>query len=193
MVIDLETLRAALADRVETGGQLAGTPRHAAVAAILRSAGDDTEVMLIRRAVRQGDPWSGHVALPGGKVEPGDPHLRGTAERETHEEVGLDLADHEYLGFLDEVAASARGVFTGMVISPQVFTLSRPAMLVPNVAEVAEVFWASLNAMRRGDLDSHKRLERNGEELVLPAYEVGPHLVWGLTHRMLRDLISLAV
>ncbi|MDD9944210.1 MAG: CoA pyrophosphatase [Myxococcales bacterium] len=192
MANEIDMLRAALRDRVGGAARKSAGARDAAVAAVLRSAGDDAEVLLIRRAERHGDPWSGHIAFPGGKVEPGDQHLRRTAVRETYEEVGLDLAHHEYLGFLDDVSATARGALTGMVVSPHVFTLSGPVGFMPNADEVAEVFWVSLNAMRRGELDAHKRLQRDGQELVFPAFEVGPHLVWGLTHRMLRELIALA-
>ncbi|MCA9639821.1 MAG: NUDIX domain-containing protein, partial [Myxococcales bacterium] len=66
--------------------------RFAAVAAVLRPTDADTEVLLIRRAEHEGDPWSGHMAFPGGRHDPTDPDLLTTARRETLEEVGLDLS-----------------------------------------------------------------------------------------------------
>ena len=83
--------------------------RQAAVAAVLRPGLDDTEVLLIRRAERPGDPWSGQMAFPGGHLEDDDPHLAHTAMRETAEEVGLDLADDALIGALAPIRANPRG------------------------------------------------------------------------------------
>jgi 8-oxo-dGTP pyrophosphatase MutT (NUDIX family) len=158
----------------------------------LRQVPGDTEVLLIRRAERQGDPWSGHMAFPGGHAEPGDPDLRATAMRETLEEVGLDLGDHEYLGQLDEFAAVARGRLVGMTIAPHVFALRNdiPPTLSPNY-EVAELLWGSLGKMFRGELDAVKELTYDGETRHLPAFRVRDHLVWGMTHNMLCSLFRL--
>jgi len=169
-------------------GQNAG--RRAAVAAVLRAVGGDTEVLLIRRAERPGDPWSGHMALPGGHHDPGDANLRETAIRETLEEVGLDLRGHDYLGQLDELAATARGKLVGMTITPHVFALrGEPPELRPNY-EVAELVWGSLGRMFRGEVDATKELTYGGETRQLPAYDVHGHLVWGMTHAMLRSLFA---
>jgi len=64
----------------------------------------DPEVLLIKRAARPGDRWTSHIALPGGRREPGDPNDRATSERETREETGLELhIDHcLYIGNLPE-------------------------------------------------------------------------------------------
>jgi 8-oxo-dGTP pyrophosphatase MutT (NUDIX family) len=190
---DLETLRRQLRGRKtspkQRGGQEVG--RRAAVAAVLRPVPGDTEVLLIRRAERPGDPWSGHMALPGGHHEPGDADLRQTAIRETLEEVGLDLRGHDYLGQLDELAATARGKLVGMTISPYVFVLSsEPPPLRPNY-EVAELIWGSLGRMFRGEVDALKELTYGGEMRRLPAFDVQGHLVWGMTHSMLRSLFAL--
>lgn len=147
---------------------------------------------MIRRAERQGDPWSGHMAFPGGHHEPVDPDLRATAMRETFEEVGLDLRDHVHLGQLDELNATARGRLVGMTITPHVFALqgaSSPT-LRPNY-EVAELVWGSLGKMFRGELDAIKELTYNGETRRLPAFQVREHLVWGMTHNMLLSLFTL--
>jgi 8-oxo-dGTP pyrophosphatase MutT (NUDIX family) len=163
--------------------------RRAAVAAILRPGPIDTEVLLIRRAEREGDPWSGHIALPGGHVQPEDPDLLTTARREAHEEVGVDLRDHELLGALDEHPATAQGHFTGIVISPFVFALRRDVELAPN-HEVADLIWAPLGRMARGESHVEKELERDGRLVRFPGYGVGQHVVWGLTHRMLQNFFA---
>ena len=88
LISRLDRLRRRLAEhrpRVEDDPELL----WAAVAIVL--APDPDAVLLIRRAERAGDPWSGHMALPGGRYEPKDPDLLGTALRETVEEVGVAL------------------------------------------------------------------------------------------------------
>jgi 8-oxo-dGTP pyrophosphatase MutT (NUDIX family) len=186
--LELDAIRARLARRVPVPFTGEAT-RRAAVSAILRPSPSGTELLLIRRAEREGDPWSGHMALPGGHLEPSDPDLLATARRETLEEVGLDLHQHELLGALDEHAASAQGKFTGMVIAPFVFALRSAAELRPN-HEVADLVWASLDSMARGEADVVKELVRNGQPVRFPAYGVGGHTVWGLTHRVLQNLFA---
>ena len=90
------------------------------------------ELLFIRRAEHEKDPWSGQMGFPGGRAEPGDPGPEATAVRETLEETGLDLAgDGERLGALDEVKALARGRPVDLVIAPFVFRLSPPARRRP--------------------------------------------------------------
>jgi 8-oxo-dGTP pyrophosphatase MutT (NUDIX family) len=165
------------------------TERRAAVAAVLRPTQDGPELLLIRRAERAGDPWSGHMALPGGHADATDPDLLATALRETREEVGLDLAAHELLGALDEHAAHAQGRFTGLVIAPFVFALQSAAEPRPN-HEVAELLWAPLGPIARGELDAVKEVRRDGQLVRFPGFRVGEHVVWGLTHRVLQNLFS---
>jgi len=165
-------------------------PRRAAVAAVLRPRGDDTEVLLIRRAEREGDPWSGHMALPGGHQEPRDADLRATALRETLEEVGLDLSEHEYLGQLDELPATIRGRRVGISIAPHVFALRAEPRLRPNY-EVAEIVWGELGPMARGERDYIKEWRYEGELRRVPAFRVNGHVVWGLTHHILGSLFEV--
>ena len=193
--VRLPSLRSRLRDRPATRHQ-GPSERRAAVAAVLRpSARPDSEgpeLLLIRRAERSGDPWSGHMALPGGHADATDADLLATALRETREEVGLDLTAHELLGALDEHAAHAQGRFTGLVIAPYVFALR--GEVEPRINhEVAELLWAPLSPMARGELDAVKELRRDGQLVRLPGFQVGEHVVWGLTHRVLQSLFSVLV
>ena len=188
---DLDAIRARLRERPHStyDGEIR---RRAAVAAVLRPAGlggGDSEILLIRRAERDGDPWSGHMALPGGHHEPDDADMLSTARRETLEEVGLELPRDALVGALDEHPATARGQFTGIVIAPFVFAVGREVSLVPN-GEVAETLWAPLGRMARGELDTIKEVVRNGERVTFPGFGVGEHVVWGLTHRVLQNLFE---
>jgi 8-oxo-dGTP pyrophosphatase MutT (NUDIX family) len=115
--------------------------------------------------------------------------MLATAMRETLEEVGLDLSQHELIGALDEHPATYQGTFTGMVIAPFVFALKSDVDLTPN-HEVASVIWAPLGQMARGELNVQHQLQRGNEVMSFPAFGIGPHVVWGLTHRMLQNLFE---
>ena len=164
---------------------------RAAVAAILRPGESDPEVLLIRRAEKAGDPWSGHMAFPGGKVSPEDPDLLATAIRETREEVGLDLSlDAELLCALDDIPAVSRGRLPGMVIRPYVFALpSREVELVPN-DEVAEAHWAALGPLLRDEVATTLDYPFEGKTISLPGWRVGERVVWGLTYHMLQAFFA---
>lgn len=185
---DIGRIRSALAGHTPTIEPIVDpNARRAAVAVILRQRGAELEVMLIKRAERKGDPWSGHMAFPGGHLDPSDQDLRAAARRETHEEVGFLLPQDAYIGALDEFPARARGRFTGMIVSPFVFEVAGEPVLTPN-AEVAEVVWAAIGPMMRGEIDTTRHWQRDGEEFELPGYAVGPHVVWGMTYGMLQLL-----
>lgn len=166
--------------------------RRAAVATILREHPElGPEVLFIRRAEHPHDPWSGHMAFPGGREEPVDVDLLQTAIRETREEVSLDLeADARLLGRLDELPAVARGRPTGLTIAPFVFELTRDAPLHFN-GEVSEIVWAPLAQLYRGELTTVFPYEIAGQRVELPAHDVQGRIVWGLTHRMLESLFVL--
>ena len=163
---------------------------RAAVAIVVRPRVDEDEILLIRRSQRADDPWSGHMAFPGGRSEPSDADLCATAIRETRAEIGLDLLAHaELLGRLDDLAAIARGRRTGLTISPFVFAARQVPPLVLN-HEVDEVVWAPLGPLQRGEAAMIVPYEHEGRTLELPGYRVGEHVVWGLTHRMLASLFE---
>lgn len=165
--------------------------RRAAVAAILLERSTGLEVLLMRRADKIGDPWSGHISFPGGKVEPHDVDLAATAARETHEEMGIDLAVHgELLGQLDDVPAFARSMPTGMVVTPYVFALrTEPALLLNH--EVVEAVWAPLFPMFDGALDETRTLNIRGTSMQFSGYRVHDHWVWGLTFVMIQKLFGV--
>ena len=174
-------------------------PKLAAVAAVLRPTNPDenareAEVLFIRRAEHEHDPWSGHMAFPGGRVEMQDVSLLDTATRETREEIGLDLGRHaELLGRIDDVPAIAQGKPVGLVIRPFVFALHSDLPPLTLNHEVEEVVWGPLGAMARGEVDTTLPYRRPGyaEDLIMPAYDIDDRIVWGLTHRMLANLFDL--
>ncbi len=165
--------------------------RRAAVAVVL-CPGPETDVLLMTRARRPDDPWSGQVSLPGGHREPDDADLVATAVRETLEEVGVDLDAHaELLGALPPRAARARGKVLPMDVSPFVFAASTRVEPTPS-EEAADAFWFPLARAARGELDDRHRYEHEGRTLLLPSWRFEQRVVWGMTHRILSDLSELA-
>jgi len=187
--LQLSTIRERLAHRrhVRFEGEV---QRRAAIAAVVRPGPSSLELLLIRRAERDGDPWSGHMALPGGHHERHDTDLLATVRRETLEEVGLDLHAHELIGPLDEHGASVQGVFSGLLLAPFVFALRHDVELRLN-HEVAEAIWAPLAPMMSGASAVFKELEREGRAMRFPGFSVGDQIVWGLTHRVLLNFFEL--
>jgi 8-oxo-dGTP pyrophosphatase MutT (NUDIX family) len=135
------------------------------------------------------------MALPGGHHEQGDLDLVTTALRETHEEVGLKLDRvAEWIGVLERVrVAGGRG--PGFEILPLVFALARKvedAELVPNPREVDVIVWARLeDLLLPAAHTSFTRSDIGGEQRRFPAFDVKGHVVWGLTYRILRNLLSV--
>lgn len=158
---------------------------HAAVAMILAGPEDALSLCFIRRAQREGDPWSGHYAFPGGRAHPDDPTTQAVAERETEEEVGLRLAPEHLLGPLSEVPVRLGGVDTGMVLSPFVYYVGeRPAPLHPN-GEVASAHWVPLAHLWDLDNGTYLEVHRNGNRMIYPAIRYRDYVIWGLTFRVL--------
>jgi 8-oxo-dGTP pyrophosphatase MutT (NUDIX family) len=187
--IDLDLVRRALSEP-SAGSEPNPEHRMAAVAAVLRDGRQGAEVLLIQRATHGGDPWSGHMAFPGGRRDASDPDLLFTARRETREELGLDLErDARLIGRLEILPALARAHRVELMIAPYVFELARDVPLTPN-HEVKEALWAPLAPMARGEWSTVHPYEWEGERWELPAYDVHGRIVWGLTYRMLAALFE---
>lgn len=149
---------------------------------------DPDSILLIRRAERAGDPWSGHMALPGGRQDPVDPDLMTTAIRETSEEVGLVLRPNQLVGSLDDVVPRTP-VLPPIAVRPYVFLLDRRPELVLN-PEVAAADWVPLDLLLHPETYHTVRLEIRGEDREFPAYRVEEAVVWGMTERILSGLLD---
>lgn len=164
---------------------------EAAVALVLRPA-DDLELLLIERTERSDDPWSGHVALPGGRRDPEDPDLVTTAFRETREEVGFALdPERHLLGELDEVLPASRRL-PPLVISAFVAAADPGQTLVPDPVEVATALWVPLSALRDEAAASEVYVPVEGTRVAFPSIRHRGYEIWGLTHRILGRFLELA-
>ncbi len=155
--------------------------RRAAVALIV--VPDPEAFLLIRRAERAGDPWSGHLALPGGRRHPDDSDLVATAIRETREEVGVVLERTNLAHTLSDVVPRTPAL-PPLAIRPFVFTLAERPPIVPN-PEVAGTVWVEVAGLRERVAREELTMELRGERRTFPAYRTAFGPVWGLTERIL--------
>ncbi len=180
-MFSLEDIREAL-ERWHPEQEAPGCRFRAAVALILRENGEGAEILFIERARRHGDPWSGHLAFPGGRIEPRDRGLREAAERETLEEIGLDLQRARFLGSLGDLGGDRLPV----VVSCFVYGVDGDERLRLN-EEVADAFWVPLEHL----LDPRRHVTApylfDGERAHHPAIRLlgpGRPLLWGITYRL---------
>jgi 8-oxo-dGTP pyrophosphatase MutT (NUDIX family) len=167
--------------------------RLAAIALVLRpSAEGEPELLMIKRAEAERDPWSGHIACPGGRMEPTDRDLEHTAMRETWEETGIDLErDGRILGTLDDMMPRTP-TLPPLIIRPFVAAVKPEVAIVPSL-EVAEAFWVPMAAIRATERWGRASVPIRGVgEREVDVFRHGEYTVWGLTHRALTQFLALA-
>jgi 8-oxo-dGTP pyrophosphatase MutT (NUDIX family) len=187
----LDRVAAALASRSPGLAERDEPFLEAAVALVLRPRpDDDCDLLLIRRAERAQDPWSGQVALPGGRRDPGDASLEAAALRETAEEVGLDLRTNgRVLGALSELRPRTP-VLPPVIVRPFVVALDGTPALTPNV-EVAAWRWVPLGALLAPAARVRTRVAVRGRDWEVDAIRHEDFIVWGMTERILADFATL--
>jgi len=155
---------------------------NAAVAALLRVTNNDIQVLFVKRAVKSGDPWSGQTAFPGGKRDPEDLNLKETVVRETLEETGVNLLEGcRFLGAMEPVRSTQK---PELQILPFVVLLEEQQAIELN-EELTEYFWAPLKELGKHEGTVNLRSEE------YPAYIIENHIIWGLTHKILRNLLLI--
>ncbi len=188
-VITLATVRRALRGHPPQTLEAPGS-QPAAVGLILVPDASGLAALFIHRAERAGDPWSGQVALPGGRREPADPDLLATALRETREETGVDLRPAELLGALDDLHPRTPSL-PPVLVRPFVFALPERPALVPT-AEVERAFWLPLADLSKPGVYSEVTVTVRGTALKVPGYQIRDELIWGLTERIVTPFLHLA-
>lgn len=159
----------------------------AAVAVVLVPNPDS--VLLIRRADRPGDRWSGQMAFPGGRWSPEDPDLLATARRETKEEVGVDLEEAAVIGQLDDTAPRSASL-PPVIVRPFVFRIPSRAPLAIN-HEVAAAIWIELDQLLTPSVYRPFPYDHGGVTLHFPGYHLDTGVVWGMTERILTPFLVM--
>jgi len=161
---------------------------RASVAMILHQAPDDVEVLFIQRAAHILDPWSGHIAFPGGKLEEGELECQA-ALRETYEEIGIDLGQGRYLGRLSDVIGANLPVRVSCCLFGVDRTRCRPVLN----EEVGDLFWVTLSDLR--DPESHllSSVAFDDKRFEVPAIRLpvdDKPVLWGITYRLVMQFLS---
>jgi len=165
------------------------THTRAVVALVLRAEKDGLEMLFIERASSADDPWSGDVGFPGGKVEEGENDLRLTAERETREEIGLDLRVARYLGRLSDIS----GAHLPVLVSCFVYGVEdQPSFVFSH--EIDDAFWISLAALTSPERHIMALVRFDGKIFERPAIRLpqsGKPVLWGITFRLVNEFLEL--
>ena len=162
---------------------------EAAVAIIVRPR-IKMDLLLIKRATNKKDPWSGHMALPGGRWEPGDSNLQKTVIRETLEETGVDLT-HQCLKFgrLEDFRPQNPKLPIAR-IAPFVFAVPPKTEAWVASQELESIHWVPIDLLTNPATRSSTRVLASGLSKQFPSYHVDGEHVWGLTHRILSQFLD---
>lgn len=179
-------LHQALPDRSPLAGEITGfAPAAVAVVCVP----DPDAILLIRRADRPGDPWSGQMGLPGGRKGAGDPDLLETAIREASEEVGLDLGRRHLVGVLDDLTPRTV-LLPRVMVRPYVFLLGSRPPLRPN-HEVAAAHWVEVAAFQAPGVYAEWDVQALDRSARFPGYRLAEGTVWGMTERILTPFLRV--
>lgn len=196
----LSELPEALASRFGSFGTVVPDPRrrNAAVAVVLRpppGQGDPSprscDFLAIRRAESSRDPWSGQMALPGGRLDETDAGLLQAAIRESREETGVDLND---AGAALGRIAPLRPVMVripAISIWPFVFRVEPGTTARVASREVASVHWFPVSALADEANRGSHRWQHRGVVRRFPCVRVDGQVIWGLTYRVLTSLLDV--
>lgn len=163
-----------------------GSRRRTAVAMLLRERPAGVDMLFVERSSHPDDPWSGDLGFPGGKLDPSDAGPRQAAERETREELGIDLGASRYFGFLGEIL----GAHLPVMVSCYVYQVDPDIRLTPN-RELQGAYWVPLATLFDPQRQALARVMFRDAELSRPAIRLplpGRNILWGITYRLVMIL-----
>ena len=179
-----EVLRATLERSVSHDGPLTGAPRHASVGVLVAETLPTPHICFIRRAKWDGDPWSEHIAFPGGSRLSDETALQ-TVRREVHEEVGVSLGEDAELTQLPQLRIRLAGRERLLLLDAFVCHLTGPLPPLRCGPEVASAFWTPVSDLWNAQNLDHLVLGDRGDVLVYPAVRLPQGVVFGITLRVL--------
>jgi 8-oxo-dGTP pyrophosphatase MutT (NUDIX family) len=173
--------------KVFTGAPYDNLP-SAAVLMLLRPEGNSLEALLVKRKVSEGDPWSGHMAFPGGRSSKTDSSIEETVTREAFEETGIRAGeDYEIIGTLDQVVPGNISI----KVTPFVAFAIKDVSVRIDGNEIVEYFWIPIAFFANKGNSSTYKLLRFGKSYEVPSFAyMGKHIVWGMTLRIIENFIE---
>ncbi len=161
-----------------------------AAVAIVRASVPRQSILLIRRAERKADSWSGHWSFPGGRRDPDDPDLLHTALRELEEECGIRLGREQREATLPPLLARRRsGPF--VLVAPFVFGVGGELPTVVDHDEAVEAVWLPQSVWCDPARHSLRAVPDRPGNLLFPAIDLNGVPVWGFTYRLATDWLGL--
>ena len=165
--------------------------KRAAVAISLRSGVSGPEILMIQRAVREGDPWSGQMGFPGGRKDTADLTDVACAKRETQEEISFDLDTYgELVCQLSDVNTGWRADRPEMLVAPFIFKVDSTPVFELN-HEVDDTLWVPLNFLLDDANRGRHQWDWRGEVLESDAFTYDGRLIWGLSLMMIDELLEI--
>jgi 8-oxo-dGTP pyrophosphatase MutT (NUDIX family) len=161
-----------------------------AAVAILHAIEPEESVLLIRRAERADDPWSGHWSFPGGRRESEDRDLLHTALRELEEECGIRLGREHFETALPPTQVGRRAG-RPLRVAPFLFRVHRELPLVLDPREAVEGLWLPLKILRDPARHAFQSVPGQPKETQFPAIELNGVPLWGFTYRLIADWLGL--
>lgn len=190
-MLSLNDIQQRFAERQHQAVAFDPSPMQAAVAMILAEGESELDVCFIRRAERQGDPWSGQVAFPGGRASGTDNSANAVAERETFEEIGLDLVGQRLIAPLPVREIQRQHLD---VLSPFIYFVDSPTRetaFVREAHEVASVFWVPISHLFDSTTATELDYPLGGSTQTFSGIRFGEHVIWGLTLRILESFADI--
>ena len=162
----------------------AKNPKIAAVMMLLYPKDGITHLVLIVRNSYKG-VHSAQIAFPGGKYETEDETFAVTALRETHEEIGVHPN-----------AIKVIKIFTPLYIPPSNFMVhpflgvaKESLSLIPDIHEVADIIELPLSIFLSDEIVINEKITTSyAKDILVPAFKIDGHIVWGATAMMLNEL-----
>lgn len=165
---------------------------HAAVMMLLKQSDQDYSMLFIKRPENERDPFSGHMAFPGGRMETEDRGKDETAIRETIEEVGVDVhRSGRILGSLDDVIPNNPRA-RNYIVTPYVSLLHEEVDMTLDPREVEKALWVPMQHLIDDKNTEIRMRERGGRVVKDYVYNYEQYIIWGMTGRILHQFLSFS-
>jgi 8-oxo-dGTP diphosphatase len=180
--------RAGQSRRLGDDGYMGELETEAAVT-IVHALSPVESVLLMRRAEREGDSWSGQWSLPGGRRDRRDADLLDTALRELEEECGIRLHRDQMEQALPERLARRRTP-PYLMVAPFVFRVAEQLSTTLDEREAVQALWAPLAMLRDRRRHALGPVPGRPAGILFPGIALEGAPLWGFTYRLLEDWLG---